>query len=107
MALDELKTEERNGKIIKETPVRVSWRCVHDGEKVLHFFNSGGATLTADEIFAGSLASVLQKVSRDGLKYYKSQFLDEVESVNNPGDMQVLNNFFRQTEDNQLPEDDE
>jgi len=50
MALDKIKTEERNGKIIKETPTHKSHRAVYTDGKLLHFFESEGATLTANEL---------------------------------------------------------
>jgi hypothetical protein len=74
MALDELKTEERNGKIIKETPTHQSFRAVYKDGKLLHFFESEGATLTVNELVASPDAGEVLNALPNNLEGGPAQF---------------------------------
>lgn len=47
----EISEENINGNIIKKTDLEMSWRLIHNGEKVIALFESSGITMTHHTIF--------------------------------------------------------
>jgi len=46
--------ENINGMIINKTDSEMSWRLIHNGEKVISLFESSGVTMTQHTIFVAA-----------------------------------------------------
>jgi len=54
----EVTQENINGTVINRTDSEMSWRLIHDGNRVIDLFESSGTTVTMYDIF---LASTLEE----------------------------------------------
>lgn len=47
----EVTQENINGMVVNKTDSDMSWRLIHDGERVISLFQSSGITMTQHTIF--------------------------------------------------------
>jgi hypothetical protein len=100
MSLQELKQQQKVNQsgqsiTVRETPVAISWRCVHDGSNIIHLFKAEGATMTRNEMIAGTIASVLQRVRQLNVAH-DNDMLQEIADGAEQNEKQIIENFINQ-----------